>query len=221
MKKLFIFDLDGTLLDTVRDLGKSCNYILTQEGYPLHSIEDYYAFVGNGISKLIERALPKEHATENEVARLLPMFRSYYDVHKADDTCPYNGIPQLLEKLQQRGALLAVASNKYQKATEELVNKFFPQINFAMVLGQRDGVPVKPHPAIVNDIMSATGVGCKDEIMYIGDSLVDMNTARNAGVESVAVTWGFCAKDKLIDFAPDNIACSAKELETVLLSGLD
>lgn len=217
MKKLFIFDLDGTLLDTVRDLGKSCNYILEQEGYPLHAIEEYYAFVGNGIAKLIERALPKESATECEVARLLPMFRAYYDVHKADDTCPYDGIPQLLDVLQQRGALLAVASNKYQKATEELVAKFFPQINFAVVLGQRDGVPVKPHPAIVEDIISATGINNKEDIMYIGDSLVDMNTARNAGVESVAVTWGFCTKEKLVEFVPDNIACSVVELENIIL----
>lgn len=217
MKKLFIFDLDGTLLDTVRDLGKSCNYILEQEGYPLHAIEEYYVFVGNGIAKLIERALPKECATECEVARLLPMFRSYYDVHKADDTCPYDGIPQLLDRLQQHGALLAVASNKYQKATEELIAKFFPHINFAVVLGQRDGVPMKPHPAIVEDIISATGINNKEDIMYIGDSLVDMNTARNAGVESVAVTWGFCAKEKLVEFVPDNIACSVVELENIIL----
>lgn len=217
MKKLFIFDLDGTLLDTVRDLGKCCNHILQGEGYPTHPIDSYYAFVGNGIAKLIERALPAEKASAQEAARLLPSFRSYYDIHKADETRPYEGLSALLDKLQQRNALIAVASNKYQKATEELIERFFPQIAFAAVLGQRDGTPIKPHPAIVHDIMSITGITDTKDIMYIGDSLVDMNTAKNADVESVAVTWGFCPKEKLAEFGPDNIAHSAQELERILV----
>lgn len=217
MKKLVIFDLDGTLLDTVLDLGKCCNHILANEGYPTHPIDSYYAFVGNGISKLIERALPPATASAEEAARLLPTFRSYYDIHKADETRPYDGLTALLEKLQSRGVLIAVASNKYQKATEELIGHFFPQIAFAAVLGQRDGTPIKPHPAIVHDIMEMTGVCHKEQIIYVGDSLVDMNTAKNAGVESVAVTWGFCPKERLSEFGPDNIAHSAQELEQILM----
>lgn len=217
MKKLFIFDLDGTLLDTVRDLGKSCNHILSSAGYPTHPINDYYAFVGNGIAKLIERALPADCATANEVERLLPLFRNYYDQHKADETLPYKGLPALLEKLSHKGAKIAVASNKYQKATEELVSKFFPEITFTAVFGQRDGVPVKPNPAIVEDIMTTSKITNKEDIIYIGDSLVDMNTAKNAGVESVAVTWGFCPKEKLSEFTPDNIADTVEELEKILL----
>lgn len=217
MKKLFIFDLDGTLLDTVLDLGKSCNHILSSAGYPTHPINDYYAFVGNGIAKLIERALPADKATTEEVERLLPQFRSYYDLHKADDTQPYKGIPTLLETLSKHDIKIAVASNKYQKATEELVKKFFPNIKFTAIFGQRDGVPVKPHPAIVEDIMKTSGITDKEDIIYIGDSLVDMNTAKNAGVESVAVTWGFCPWERLSEFAPDNMADTVEELEKILI----
>lgn len=217
MKKLFIFDLDGTLLDTVHDLGKSGNHVLALAGYPTHPIEAYYGFVGNGIAKLIERALPADAATADEVARLLPLFRAYYNEHKADDTKPYDGIPQLLAALQERGALTAVASNKYQQATEELIARYFPEIRFCAVLGQRDGVPVKPHPAIVENIMQASGINDKQDIMYIGDSTVDMNTARNAGVESVAVSWGFCPRVQLEACAPAHIADTAEELSAILL----
>lgn len=217
MKKLFIFDLDGTLLDTVRDLGNSCNHILKAEGYNTHPIESYYAFVGNGVTKLIERALPQEIASPQEAERLLPLFRKYYDLHKSDETQPYSGIPQLLSALQKAGARIAVASNKYQQATEELISRFFPEIAFTAVLGQRKDIPIKPHPAIVNDIMELSGID-KDDTMYIGDSLVDMETAKNAGVESVAVTWGFCARERLINSTANHIVDNATQLENILFA---
>jgi phosphoglycolate phosphatase len=217
MKKLFIFDLDGTLLDTVADLGNSCNHVFTEAGFPTHPIDAYYKFVGNGIAKLIERALPAEEATAENIEKLLPPFRAYYNLHMADDTKPYRGVCELLAELQQKGVAIAVASNKYQAATENLVKKYFPEINFVAVFGQRDNVPVKPDPAIVRDIQQAAGIEDTAEIIYIGDSLVDLNTARNSNVEFAAVTWGFCPRESLAENNPAHIADTIEELRAVLI----
>ena len=217
MKKLFIFDLDGTLLDTVADLGNSCNHVFTEAGFPTHPIDAYYKFVGNGIAKLIERALPAEEATAENIEKLLPPFRAYYNLHMADDTKPYRGVCELLTELQQKGVAIAVASNKYQTATENLVKKYFPEINFIAVFGQRDNVPVKPDPAIVRDIQQAAGIEDAAEIIYIGDSLVDLNTAKNSNVEFAAVTWGFCPRESLAENTPAHIADTIEELRAVLI----
>ena len=217
MKKLFIFDLDGTLLDTVADLGNSCNHVFTEAGFPTHPIDAYYKFVGNGIAKLIERALPADEATAENIEKLLPPFRAYYNLHMADDTKPYRGVCELLAELQQKGVAIAVASNKYQAATENLVKKYFPEINFVAVFGQRDNVPVKPDPAIVHDIQQAAGIEDTAEIIYIGDSLVDLNTARNSNVEFAAVTWGFCPRESLAENNPAHIADTIEELRAVLI----
>lgn len=217
MKKLFIFDLDGTLLDTVADLGNSCNHVFTEAGFPTHPIDAYYKFVGNGIAKLIERALPAEETTAENIEKLLPPFRAYYNLHMADDTKPYRGVCELLAELQQKGVAIAVASNKYQAATENLVKKYFPEINFVAVFGQRDNVPVKPDPAIVRDIQQAAGIEETAEIIYIGDSLVDLNTAKNSNVEFAAVTWGFCPRESLAENNPAHIADTIEELRAVLI----
>lgn len=217
MKKLFIFDLDGTLLDTVADLGNSCNHVFTEAGFPTHPIDAYYKFVGNGIAKLIERALPADEATAENIEKLLPPFRAYYNLHMADDTKPYRGVCELLAELQQKGVAIAVASNKYQAATENLVKKYFPEINFVAVFGQRDNVPVKPDPAIVRDIQQAAGIEDTAEIIYIGDSLVDLNTAKNSNVEFAAVTWGFCPRESLAENNPAHIADTIEELRAVLI----
>ena len=217
MKKLFIFDLDGTLLDTVTDLGNSCNHVFTEAGFPTHPIDAYYKFVGNGIAKLIERALPADEATAENIEKLLPPFRAYYNLHMADDTKPYRGVCELLAELQQKGVAIAVASNKYQAATENLVKKYFPEINFVAVFGQRDNVPVKPDPAIVRDIQQAAGIEDTAEIIYIGDSLVDLDTAKNSNVEFVAVTWGFCPRESLAENNPAHIADTIEELRAVLI----
>lgn len=217
MKKLYIFDLDGTLLDTVADLGNSCNHVFSEAGYPTHPIDAYYKFVGNGIAKLIERALPADAATAENIEKLLPAFRAYYNLHMADDTKPYRGVCELLADLQTMGVQLAVASNKYQAATEGLVKKYFPEIKFAAVFGQRDNVPVKPDPAIVHDIMQAADVADTADIIYVGDSLVDLNTAKNSNVEFAAVTWGFCPRASLAENNPAHIADCIEELREILL----
>lgn len=196
---IIIFDLDGTLLNTIDDLGYACNYALEQTGYPTYPIEAYPAKVGNGINNLIRRALPEEARTEENVLRVRAYFVPYYDVHNCDYTRPYEGIPELLAELKSQGHYLAVASNKYQAATEKIVNHFFPGV-FDVVLGERDGVERKPNPQIVFDIVNSIKSKVKSQklnTLYIGDSLVDYETAKNANVRFVACSWGFVPREKL------------------------
>lgn len=211
MKKLVIFDLDGTLLDTIADLATAANHALQKAGFPVYDTETIRTFVGNGISKLLERALPEGARTAENVERLRTDFVPYYDAHNAEQSKPYPGVAALLLRLQERGMMLAVASNKYQAATEKLVAHYFPAIRFVKVMGQREGVPVKPDPTIVFDIMEAAGLG-KEDVLYVGDSGVDMQTAHNAGVDAVAVSWGFRPRTELEAFRPLAIIDRAEEL---------
>ena len=215
-KRLAIFDLDGTLLDTVADLANATNQALAQCGYPTHPTDAYYQFVGNGINKLFFRALPEEARTEENVMRIRSLFVPYYNEHNADDSRPYPGVSELLRTLQAQGIQLAVASNKYQQATAKLVGHFFPDIRFAAVYGQREGVAIKPDPAIVADILNDTGISRADTI-YIGDSGVDMQTARNAEVESIGVSWGFRSVEELIDNGAEHIVHHAGEIAALIL----
>ena len=211
MKKLVIFDLDGTLLNTIADLAESANYALKQLGYPTHDVETIRTFVGNGINKLLERALPDEEKTEENVMRMRTHFVPYYDIHNADLSTPYPGIISLLEELQAKGLMIAVASNKYQEATVKLVKQYFPMINFVEILGQREGINVKPDPTIVFDILKKANVS-PEETLYVGDSGVDMQTAINAGVDAVGVTWGFRPRAELEGFCPMGLIDGAEEL---------
>ena len=215
MKKLVIFDLDGTLLNTIADLAHSTNYALNTLGYPTHEIEKYNFMVGNGINKLFERALPEGEKTEENVLRVRNEFVPYYDIHNADDSRPYPGIAALLLALQNDGRKIAVASNKYQAATRKLIAHYFPEINFVEVLGQREGIPAKPDPSIVNDIIATAGV-TKEEVLYVGDSNVDMQTAHNAGVTAVGVAWGFRPRTELEALHPAHIIEKAEELIPLL-----
>ena len=212
---IIIFDLDGTLINTIADLGQACNHALAACGFPTHKIEDYPRLVGNGVNKLIERALPEEHRNEETVLRLREYFVPYYDEHNCDFTRPYDGIPELLEALRQKGDeamrrkgerwFLAVASNKYQAATEKIVAQLFPGV-FDLVLGEREGVERKPDPQIVYDILEAKGERLEakgEEILYIGDSLVDAETARAAGATLVLCTWGFGTREQMEGAKPD------------------
>ena len=211
MKKLVIFDLDGTLLDTIADLAESTNHALKQLGYPTHNVETIRTFVGNGINKLLERALPLQEQTEENVRLMRSHFVPYYDAHNADLSSPYPGIVHLLEDLQEKGIMIAVASNKYQEATVKLVKHYFPTINFIEILGQREGINVKPDPSIVFDILQKANVN-KEEVLYVGDSGVDMQTAINAGVDAVGVTWGFRPRTELEGFQPMGLIDKADEL---------
>ena len=210
---IIIFDLDGTLINTIADLGQACNYALSACGFPTHKIEDYPRLVGNGVNKLIERALPEEHRNEETVLRLREYFVPYYDEHNCDFTRPYDGIPELLDALKQKGDeamrrkgerwFLAVASNKYQAATEKIVAQLFPGI-FDVVLGERVGVERKPNPQIVYDIFSTLNTKHSTlNCLYIGDSLVDAETARAAGATLVLCTWGFGTREQMEGAKPD------------------
>ena len=211
MKKLVIFDLDGTLLDTITDLANAANHALIQLGFPTHKTEAIRTFVGNGINKLLERALPAEEQSGSNVMQMRAYFVPYYDAHNADLSRPYPGIEALLRDLQEKGVEIAVASNKYQEATVKLVKHYFPNIEFAEVLGQRENIPVKPDPAIVFDILKKVGIK-KEDVIYVGDSGVDMQTARNAGVDSIGVSWGFRPRTELETFHPMAIIDKAEEL---------
>ena len=216
---LIIFDLDGTLINTIDDLGQACNHALSACGYPTHKIEDYPRLVGNGINKLIERSLPEDYRNEATVLRLREYFVPYYDAHNCDLTRPYDGIPALLQALKAQGHILAVASNKYQAATEKIVAQLFPD-TFDVVLGERVGVPRKPDPQIVYDIVEAIrrlGDRAIDkEILYIGDSLVDAETAKAAGATLVLCTWGFCTEEQLKTAQPNYMIQHPSELLNII-----
>ena len=215
MKKLAIFDLDGTLLNTIEDLGYAANNALQAHGYPTHSIASYPFFVGNGVRRLIERVLPEDARTEATIDRLLVTFKEYYNDHNTDYTKPYEGIPELLSLLSSRGVAIAVASNKYQAATEKLISHFFPTLSFIAVEGQKEGVPVKPDPSIVFEILAKAKTPKADTI-YIGDSGVDMETARRACVDSVGVTWGFRPEKELVENHADTIVNSPGDIAKLI-----
>ena len=217
MKKLVIFDLDGTLLNTIRDLGTATNYALEVCGYPVHALESNPYFVGNGVSRLLERVLPEDTRTPANVERLRIKFMDYYGKHNTDSTEPYAGIPELLETLQKLGVNVAVASNKYQSAVDKLIYHYFGGIRWSDVEGQRDEVPVKPDPSIVFSILSKVPTP-KDDVLYVGDSGVDMETARRACVESVGVTWGFRPESELRKYGADHIIHRPVELLSLLES---
>ena len=215
-KKLIIFDLDGTLLNTIADLAASANYSLTVLGFPTHPQQAYNMFVGNGIAKLLERALPETARDEETLSKIKKLFLDHYDSNNTVYSSPYKGIKELLSELQNKGYILAVASNKYHKATQKLVKFYFPEIKFASVFGQRDNVNVKPDPTIVYDIMKETNVENKDLILYIGDSGVDMQTAINAGVDACGVTWGFRTREELESYNPKHIVDSPEQILELL-----
>lgn len=213
MKHLVIFDLDGTLLNTIYDLGEACNYALRKMGYAQHPIPVYNYMVGNGVRKLMERAQPD--ADEETIKELLKYFKEYYDGHCTVDTKPYRGIPELLKELTKRGISIAVASNKYQEAVTRIIEHFFPDIPFVAVKGQVADRPTKPDPSIIFEILSEHPTP-KAEVLYVGDSGVDIETARRACVESVGVTWGFRPVTELREYYANNIVSSPEEILNLL-----
>lgn len=219
-QQLVIFDLDGTLLNTIEDLGHACNVALEAVGLSALPIDRYPMLVGNGIVSLMRKAVLEHGIADPEpiVEQMVEPFKAYYGAHNTDCTRPYDGIVEVLETLQHMGVLLAVASNKYQAATEAIVAHFFPTIRFCAVLGQRDGVPRKPDPTIVNDIFSLAPFGKRDgergQTLYVGDSDVDMQTARNAGLTSIGVTWGFRPEDELVANGACHIAHTPADILT-------
>lgn len=212
---LIVFDLDGTLLDTIGDLAVACNAVLARHQLPQHTYEEYRHFVGNGIMRLVERALPDELRTPQCVAAVRADFVKYYTEHIDKYTRPYDGIPELLDALSRQEVRLAVASNKFQAGTEKLIGRYFPEIPFEAVLGQRPGVPLKPDPAVVEEILSLTQTA-RERVLYVGDSGVDMLTAAAAGIASVGVTWGFRTREELLESGARHIVDRPQEILDLL-----
>ncbi len=189
--KLVIFDLDGTLLDTLDDLSAAVNYAMEQRGFPRHTREEYMKMVGHGARNLMSQALPSEQAhDETLIDAVLADFRAYYNTHIDVFTKPFSGIQELIAELHHKNIRLAVASNKFQEGTEHLIKEFFPDIPFVAVLGNRPGFPLKPDPEVVGEILQKTGLSKADAVI-IGDSDTDMRTAFNGGIRGIAVGWGY------------------------------
>ena len=189
--KLVIFDLDGTLLDTLDDLSAAVNYAMRQRGFPQHTRAEYMMMVGHGARNLMSQAVPADHSNdESLIDAALADFRAYYNAHIDIYTRPFPGIPELMSELHQNGIKMAVASNKFQEGTEHLIKEFFPDIPFVAVLGNRPNHPLKPDPEIVAQVLRKTGLSKADAVM-VGDSDTDMETAANSGIRGIAVSWGY------------------------------
>ena len=207
----YIFDLDCTLLDTIGDLAASVNYALRTHGMPEHSLDDVRRFVGNGVRKLMERAVP-DGADNPRFDAAFATFRQHYMAHSLDTTRPYEGIPETLAALKARGCHLAVVSNKMMAATQELCHYFFPDtIEVAIGEDEAAGIRRKPAPDTVFAALKALGVG-KEDAAYVGDSDVDIQTARNAGLPCISVLWGFRDRDFLISHGAQTFIIHPAEL---------
>ncbi len=191
-----IFDLDGTLLDTLDDLRDAVNHALAEMGWPLRSREEIRQFVGNGVALLMERAVPAGTSSE-DTSKALGIFRDFYELHKKDKTAPYPGVTELLKALREKGYRLAVVSNKFDAAVKELMVDYFPGLlHSAAGENEAAGIPKKPNPAMVLQVLNGLGI-TSERAVYVGDSDVDLQTAKNAGLPCISVTWGFRDRDFL------------------------
>ena len=206
---LAVFDMDGTILDTLDDLTNTLNMSLAEVGMPVRTKDEVRSFVGNGVGKLLERAVP-QGTTEEEMAALAGAFRKNYAVHCADKTKPYDGVPELIAALRERGVKTAVVSNKVDFAVRQLAENYFPGL-FDIAVGEREGVRRKPAPDSVNEVMRTLDIP-RGRTVYIGDSDVDADTAANAGVDFIGVEWGFRPREVLVEHGAKVTVKSAEEL---------
>jgi phosphoglycolate phosphatase len=213
--KLAIFDMDGTILNTLEDLTDSLNHTLKAFGYPVHSIDNVRRFVGNGIRKLIERALPAD-STEERIDEVFAAFMPYYNEHCADKTKPYDGISELILELRNAGCLTAVVSNKADSAVQELCVKYFNGL-FDAAAGEKPGINKKPAPDSVNLILDTLKLSANDAV-YIGDSEVDIATAKNSLMDAIIVSWGFREVPFLKEHGAEIIVDTPKEVKDIILS---
>ena len=207
----YIFDLDGTLLDTLGDLAASVNYAMRTHGMPEHSVDEVRQFVGNGVRRLMERAVPGG-AAHPAFEAAFATFRRHYMEHSLDTTRPYEGIPELLQELKRRGRHTAVVSNKFDAATKELCRHFFPDtIDVAVGEHEAEGIRKKPAPDTVLQALSQLGVG-QEGAVYVGDSDVDIQTARNSGLPCISVLWGFRDREFLLAHGAETFVSQPSEL---------
>lgn len=217
--KLVIFDLDGTLLDTRKDIADACNHALESCGCPPRRLEEYNMMIGRGIRNLFREALPEGMKSDAMTDKMRDTFLPYYSRNISRHTRPYRGIKEMLDRLKEEGVSLAIASNKFQDGTFRLAEEFFPGI-FTEVLGQREGCPIKPDPMIIDEIIRKTEGADISNTIYCGDSDIDMITGRNAKVRTIGVTWGLRSREELegcypwmLADSPDDIAEAIHTLE--------
>jgi phosphoglycolate phosphatase len=209
--KSIIFDLDGTLVNSVYDIGNSTNYALSKKGLPLRRFEDYYYLVGEGVQKLIENAVLPNAVDQETQSELVELMQSHYDKNWHNFTKPYPQIESLLEDLTENGIRMAVLSNKPDHFTKSMVQYFFPNIPFEYVHGARENQTKKPHPRGLLSILEKMGLD-KESVLYVGDTKIDIQTCINAHVKSVGVTWGFRPKQELVEEGADFIIENPSEL---------
>lgn len=216
MYKNVVFDLDGTLLNTIDDLADAGNWVCRRHGWPVHTVEEYKYFVGNGMARLAERFAPPEQRTPEGVAAILEEFMPYYNAHKEDKTAPYPGVGSLLERLKGAGVRLSVLTNKAHSLAPEIIEGYFPGV-FDFVQGAVDGAPTKPDPTLLHRLMGEMGATAADTL-FVGDSSVDIRTAKNGGLISCGVLWGFRTRAELEEEGADFIVDAAPALGELILS---
>ena len=215
MYRHVIFDLDGTLLNTIDDLADAGNYVCSLHGWPTHTVEEYKYFVGNGMTRLAQRFAPEDWRTPERISTILEEFMPYYDAHKEDKTAPYAGMPQAAAKLREAGVSIAVLSNKADQMAGPVVEHYYPGI-FPLVQGAVDGLPVKPDPTLLLRLMERMGAD-PARTLFVGDSNVDIQTAKNGGLTSCGVLWGFRSRQELEAEGADYLAETPEELIQVVL----
>lgn len=214
--RLAIFDLDGTLVNTITDLGSSVSYALARLGFPERTMEEYTRFVGNGTLKLIQRSVPEEFKDDAAVvAHAHSLFKDYYAEHYCDTSRIYDGMLEAIEELKTRGIMLSVLTNKPDEFAVRMMDRLFPKGTFCHVQGAREGVPKKPDPTAELEIMRLFGANPANTV-HIGDSDVDVFTAHNAGIKCIGCSWGFRSRESLIEAGADAIADKPTELPKIM-----
>jgi len=215
--KAVLFDLDGTLLDTLEDLANAGNRVLAAQSLPQHPVDAYRYFVGAGIATLVEKILPPSHRQPEVIQATVAEFKRVYAENWQECTVPYAGIPEMLDRLVAGGVQLAILSNKPDDFTQLCVRELLPQWSFQPVFGQRPGVAKKPDPA--GALEAAATLGCSpEEVLYVGDTSIDMQTARSAGMHPVGVLWGFRGAEELKESGAAWLISQPEELLSIALS---
>lgn len=212
-----IFDLDGTLLNTLEDLADAGNWVCRRNGWPEHTLEEYRTMVGHGLSDLVRKFSPEGCRSPLLMMNTLAQFSEYYGQHNMDKTRPYAGMTELTAELGRRGVNMAVYSNKADDFSRQIVEHYFPGV-FTLVRGKVRGVPVKPDPTGVRQVLTELGADPAGTL-FVGDSSVDIGTAHNAGLAACGVTWGFRSRESLTDAGADFLADTPEQLSAVILGG--
>lgn len=215
MYQYVIFDLDGTLLNTLDDLADAGNWVCEQNSWPTHSLDAYKQFVGNGIPKLVERFTPISHRDTDTLAALTTVFSARYEAHKEDKTAPYEGMVPLVERLHTAGVHMAVLTNKSHHLATKVVGRYYPNL-IVLVQGALPNMPTKPDPTLLMQLMQEMGA-TRENTLFVGDSNVDIQTAKNGGLTSCGVLWGFRSQEELEGEGADYLATTPHELEKIIL----